>query len=67
MKLKKVKTMELTPTTPFNFNATFHKPGHFPSNDNYWKPGIRWQTWLWRGKTLGLKFINKGFIFNRAL
>lgn len=46
--------------SPFNFDATFHKPAHFPSNDNYWQPGVRWQTWFWQGKTLGLKFTNKG-------
>jgi len=73
MKLKKIKTVELIPKAPFNFDATFHKPAHFPSNDNHWQPGIRWQTWLWSHssgqladsrdktwKTLGLKFVNKG-------
>ena len=58
--LKKVKTLELAPTAPFNFDATFHKPDHFTSGDNFWEPGIRWQTWNWEGKLLGLKFINQG-------
>lgn len=60
MRLKKVKTVGVIPTTPFNFDATFHKPAHFPSGDNFWQPGIRWQTWFWQGKRLGLKFINLG-------
>jgi len=62
MKLKKVQSVELRPLAPFNFDATFHKPDHFTSGDNKWLPGIRWQTWFWQGKQLGLKFINKGEI-----
>lgn len=56
MKLRKVSTVEVIPTSPFAFDATFHKPSHFPSNDNIWKPGIRWQTWRWQGIPLGIKF-----------
>ncbi len=62
MKIKKIEKVVLTPTSPFNFDATFHKPDHFTSGDNYWQPGIRWQTWWWRGEELGLKFENKGGI-----
>ena len=72
MKLKKVKSVELKPTAPFAFDTTFHKPAHFPSGDNFWQPGIRWQTWYWptyakasadkQGRQLGLKFINLGSI-----
>ena len=62
MKLRKVKSVELIPGAPFAFDPTFHKPAHFPSNDNYWEPGIRWQTWLWKNKRLGLKFQNAGTI-----
>ena len=62
MTLKKVKTIDIIPTSPFNFDATFHKPDHFTSGDNYWRKGIRWQTWLWRNKTLGLKFIDSGTV-----
>lgn len=56
MKLTNVKTIHLTPTAPFNFDATFHKPDHFTSGDNRWEPGTRWQTWYWQGQPLGLKF-----------
>jgi len=60
MKLKKVHAIEILPVAPFNFDATFHKPDHFTSGDNEWELGIRWQTWHWEGKQLGLKFTNKG-------
>ncbi len=52
--------VELCPTAPFNFDATMHKPAHFPSADNAWEPGIRWQTMRWRGRPLGLKIENCG-------
>lgn len=60
MKLTKVSTLTIAPTAPFNFDATFHKPAHFPSGDNYWEPGVRWQTFLWQGEKLGVVFRNKG-------
>lgn len=60
MKLTKVKTVEVIPTAPFDFDSTFHKPDHFTSGDNEWEPGIRWQTWLWEDNRSGLKFENKG-------
>jgi len=62
MKLKKIQSVELLPTAPFNFDATFHKPDHFTSGDNEWQEGVRWQTLFWQGKQLGLKFINKGTV-----
>jgi 3-methyladenine DNA glycosylase/8-oxoguanine DNA glycosylase len=60
MKLKLIKTIAIVPTSPFNFDATFHKPDHFTSADNHWEPGVRWQTWRWHGKPLGLVFRNLG-------
>jgi 3-methyladenine DNA glycosylase/8-oxoguanine DNA glycosylase len=63
MKLKKVKSFELIPTAPFNFDATFYKPAHFHSRDNFWKPGTRWQTWFWDGKKLGIKFESDGTVY----
>ncbi len=60
MKLRKIKTIELEPSVPFSFDPTFHKPDHFTSGDNYWEPGIRWQTWAWSGKCFGLKFQDRG-------
>lgn len=60
MKLKKIESVELTPTAPFNFDATFHKPDHFPSQDYFWQPRIKWQTMVWQGRKLGLKMVNTG-------
>ena len=59
-KLKHKVNIEILPLPPFDFDSTFHKPDHFTSGDNYWEPGVRWQTWWWKGEPLGLKFLNKG-------
>jgi 3-methyladenine DNA glycosylase/8-oxoguanine DNA glycosylase len=59
-KLRLQKILRVKPTKPFAFDPTFHKPDHFTSEDNYWKPGVRWQTWNWQRKCLGIKFSQKG-------
>lgn len=64
IKLELQKSIKIKPTTPFAFDPTFHKPDHFTSGDNLWKPGIRRQTWNWRKTPVGLKFINKGTVNN---
>ena len=58
--LKSKQEIELTPAAPFCFDATLHKPDHFPSADNTWEPGTRWQTMRYRGLPLGLKFEDRG-------
>ncbi|MBI1971628.1 MAG: hypothetical protein HYS52_02165 [Candidatus Wildermuthbacteria bacterium] len=63
-KLTHKTTVRIKPTVPFAFDYTLHKPDHFTSGDNRWEPGVRWQTWAWKGKALGLKFQNKGTIAN---
>ncbi len=63
-KLRLQKTIKIRPTKPFDFDSTFHKPDHFTSGDNLWEPGIRWQTWNWQGKKLGIKFVNSGTVAN---
>ena len=60
LQLKSKQAIEIEPTAPFNFDATFHKPDHFPSADNAWQPGRRWQTMLWQGERLGLAFEDRG-------
>ncbi|MBN1310227.1 MAG: hypothetical protein JXB30_02330 [Anaerolineae bacterium] len=67
MELTEVKSVRLAPTAPFNFDATFHKPDHFTSGDNHWEPGIRWQTWYWQGRSIGLTFANVGNIEQPAV
>ena len=64
MKLNRIQTVALTPTIPFDFDSTFHKPDHFTSGDNDWEPGIRWQTWVSGGRQFGLKFQNRGNVIN---
>jgi len=53
-------TAQIEPTAPFSFDATMHKPDHFPSADNLWQPGIRWQTMLWQNTPVGLRYENEG-------
>ncbi len=52
--------VEITPTIPFDFDSTFHKPDHFTTGDNYWEKGTRWQTWNWENRCLGIRFKNLG-------
>jgi 3-methyladenine DNA glycosylase/8-oxoguanine DNA glycosylase len=54
--------VDLFPAAPYHFDATMHKPDHFPSADNEWQPGVRWQTMRWQGESLGLKFENRGMV-----
>lgn len=55
-KLTKLSKLEITPTSPFHFDSTFHKPAHFPTADTKWESGKRWQTMLWEDTKLGLIF-----------
>lgn len=60
MILSKIVSFEVIPTSPFDFDSTFHKPDHFTSGDNLWQPGVRWQTFTWQCETLGVVFRNSG-------
>ena len=60
MKLTKMQIVEIVPVVPFGFDATFHKPDHFASGDNDWKPGIRWQTFHFLKKDIGVVFKKLG-------
>lgn len=55
-------SIRLVPSSPFAFDCTFHKPDHFTTGDNLWKPGVRWQTWNWKGMPIGIKFSDKGTV-----
>ncbi|MBI2620871.1 hypothetical protein HYW61_01435 [candidate division WWE3 bacterium] len=61
-RLKHKVVREVQATKPFNFDATFHKPAHFPSGDNLWEPGVRWQTFRFLGKELGVVLKNIGSV-----
>lgn len=56
IKARLLETRVIRPTQPFHFEGTFHKPSHFPSNDNAYESGMYWQTVNFRGVLLGLKF-----------
>ena len=62
IKLNKKFSVTLEPIPLYNFDATIHKPSHFPSSDNEWEKGKYWITMIWKGKYLGLKLENKGTI-----
>lgn len=60
--LHKSSSIILKPKAPYNFDANFHKPSHFPSSDNCWQKSKYWITMVWKNKDLGLKFENLGTI-----
>lgn len=60
MKLIHSTGLFIFPKPPFSFDSSMHKPDHFPSQDTQWEQGIRWQTMVWQGKNLGLKFEHQG-------
>ncbi len=62
LNLKSRTAVEIKPVPPFTFDPSMHKPAHFPSQDTAWVKGCRWQTMLWQGETLGLKFTGAGTI-----
>jgi len=62
LKLPKLFSTMLVSTSPFNFDATMHKPSHFPSSDNIWEKGRYWITMVWQRQTVGLKLENKGTV-----
>ena len=64
----KIKTLShkrnlfIMPTSPFNFDGTFHKPSHFPNNLKLddWVPGKYWQVLRLNKKLYGLKIEDNG-------
>jgi len=62
IQLKHKTVTHLAPVAPYNFDATIHKPSHFPSSDNEWEKGKYWITMRWKGQYLGLKLENEGTV-----
>lgn len=60
--LRPVATARLLPSSPFNFEATVHKPSWFPAPVEAYEPGRFWQTTLWEGQPLGLRLVDLGSI-----
>lgn len=45
LELNEKTSFVMEPIAPYNFNANFHKPSHFPSSDNFWNQesiGLLW-------------------------
>jgi len=53
---------EVKPKAPFNFDATVHKPSHFPAPVEDYQEGVYWRTMRVGDKVLGLKMSNKGSV-----
>jgi len=62
--LEKIFSTCIEPNPPFNFDATVHKPSHFPTLDNIYEDGKYWQTMNFQGKILGIKMENEGSVDN---
>lgn len=60
--LNKKLNFTMIPKSPYNFDANFHKPSHFPSSDNVWEKGKYWISMIWGCQKLGLKVENEGTI-----
>ena len=52
----------ITPTSPFHFDGTFHKPSHFPDKLSDWESGKYWQAIRIGKKLFGIKIEDKGKI-----
>src|SRR3989344_3247789 len=52
----------ITPTSPFHFDGTFHKPSHFPDKLSDWESGKYWQAIRIEKKLFGIKIKDKGKI-----
>jgi 3-methyladenine DNA glycosylase/8-oxoguanine DNA glycosylase len=55
-------TVEVKPKAPFNFDATVHKPSHFPAPVEDYCEGVLWRAMRLDNKVLGLKIKNRGSI-----
>jgi 3-methyladenine DNA glycosylase/8-oxoguanine DNA glycosylase len=60
LSLAKRSRFAITPSAPFYFDATFHKPSNFPAPMSAWEPGKYWQTIRVGSRLLGLHIKNAG-------
>jgi len=54
--------VEVKPKVPFNFDATVHKPSHFPAPVEDYMKGVYWRTMRIGDRILGLKMTNQGSV-----
>ena len=50
----------LTPTAPFHFQGTVHKPSHFPAPISAYRDGVYWQTLRLGDELLGVRIEDAG-------
>jgi len=55
-------TVEAKQKAPFNFDATVHKPSHFPAPVEDYRKGVYCRTMRISDKVLGLKMMNRGSV-----
>jgi len=55
-------TAKVKSKAPFNFDATVHKPSHFPAPVEDYEESVFWRTMRIGGKVLGLKMKNQGSV-----
>jgi hypothetical protein len=60
--LRHRRTLVLTPTSPFHFDGTVHKPSHFPADFVAHEPGRCWQTLRLGGEALGVRMEDAGTV-----
>jgi DNA-3-methyladenine glycosylase II len=60
LRLTHRNSFTITPTAPFHFDGTFHKPSHFPAPLDAWEPGRYWQALRISDKIFGIKIENRG-------
>ena len=58
--LKNKKKFFISPSSPFHFDGTFHKPSHFHDKLGDWESGKYWQSIRIGKRLFGLKIENKG-------
>lgn len=54
--------VEVKLKAPFNFDASVHKPSHFPAPIEDYREGVYWRTMRICNKILGLKMRNRGSV-----
>lgn len=58
--LTKQSSFRITPSAPFHFDATFHKPSNFPAPLGAWEPGKYWQAIRIAGRLFGVRLEDLG-------
>jgi 3-methyladenine DNA glycosylase/8-oxoguanine DNA glycosylase len=67
IELKKATQFKLTPTAPFSFETTFHKPSHFPTPDRKYSSNTFWQSLLYKGNFYGVVLKSAGTIESTSI